>query len=360
LQRCDFNRIALLNFGGIGDEILFSPVITAVKSIYPQANMTLILEKRSQAIQELIPQIDETIGLDLTELPRWQVFVQLLSFLKNGQFDAVISSGSTPFIPVLLWLSQIPIRVGFDTGRISRFFLTHPAPLNRKRYAGEMYFALAQAFLCDQENTSAIPHLTLSASSKDFARKLLYSVESKMPRQRILIHPGVSRMSVQKNILKAWPIDYWADLLHQLPIRYPEANLYLLGGPDDADVIADLEAIHLGMAPDIRQRVINLYGQTESLLDLAAIIDQSDLLISVDSAPMHLAIGLETAVVALFSPTDEVKLLPQSANAVACVRDDLPCRPCLWDVRKTSCETPLCLDIPVALVMKQVESLLKP
>jgi len=344
------DRIALLNFGGIGDEILFSPVIDAVKKAYPTAHLTLILETRSQSIRDLLPQINNMIGIDLDKLSRPKLFGHLLKILKNGRFDAIISSGSSPFIALLLWASGIPSRTGFDTGWLSRLCLTHPAPLNRHIYAGDMYFSLAQAFL----NTSqgdAVPNLNVPVSNKLFQSQ---------PKQRILIHPGVSRMSVEKNILKAWPMTHWTELIRQLPLRYPEAHIYLLGGPDDAEAIAGLEAARQQLAPDIRQRVINLYGESKSFLDLAVIIAEGSVLISVDSAPLHLAIGLDTPVVAIFGPTDEVKLVPKTANAVVCTREDLACRPCLWDVRQTSCDTPLCLDIPVELVLQNLTRVLRP
>lgn len=362
----ELERIALLNFGGIGDEILFSPVVHAVRQALPDAHMTLVLEARSGRIRELLPQIDATVEVELQKLSRGALFFRLLKILRGRHFDAVISSGSSPFIALLLWCSGIPVRIGYDSGSLSRKLLTQAAPLNRKAYAGEMYYSLARCFLqttqlAPEEPTGNVtPQLSVDTAIQEKARGILKSAgETEPPKQRILIHPGVSQMSIRKNIFKSWPLAYWEQLIVQLLQQYAGASIYLAGGPDDADVLNHLNTFCQGLAPGLQPRVINLYGKTTSLKDLAGIISLCDLLISVDSAPMHLAIGLQTPVVALFSPTDEKKLVPQTQAVAIAARPDLACRPCLWDVRKTSCNNPICLEIPVSTVLGQVEMVLR-
>ena len=357
-------RIALLNFGGIGDEILFSPVIHAVHQAYPEAELTLILEHRSRSVHELLPEVSHLETVDLGTTSRGKLFGVLLKRLRAGRFDAVISSGSSPFIPVLLSCSGIRVRVGFETGAISRFLLTGAAPLDRKTYAGDMYYSLAKTFLSVMQKDpldsgQAIPKLSVEQEAQERAQLILSEFEKTAPRQRILIHPGVSHMSVVKNILKAWPLEHWQALITELTSRYPDAHLYLMGGPDDAEVINTLEAHRRTLPQALASRVFNFYGKTSSLKDLAAFISVADVLISVDSAPMHLAIGLGTPVAAIFSPTDPQKLVPQSPQVEIAFREDLNCRPCLWDVRKVSCDNPVCLDVPVELVLTKVDKLLR-
>lgn len=356
-------RIALLNFGGIGDEILFSPVIHAVHQAHPEAELTLVLEQRSKSIIELLPQVRHFETINLDHQSRLGVFRQLLGILRRGRYDAVISSGSSPFIAVLLWASGIPVRVGFDSGKPTRMLLSKPAPLNRKAYAGQMYFTLAQTFL---EITGkpvpalaeGLPRLNAPPEAIAHARSVLESLESSPPESRIMIHPGVSRMSVQKNILKAWPIACWQALILSLAQRYPQSKIYLLGGPDDAEVIAALEGFRSTLSPELQLQIVSLVGKTRSFQELAGLITLADVLVSVDSAPMHLAVGLNRNVVAIFAPTDPEKLVPKVPTVEVAAREDLACRPCLWDVRKVSCEAPVCLEVPVERVFNKVEALL--
>jgi len=149
----------------------------------------------------------------------------------------------------------------------------------------------------------------------------------------------------------------WQAFLQSVLEKYPEDTVYLLGGPDDEAILKDLATYCQTLPPQHQARIINLYGKTKSLLELVAVISLGDVLVSVDSAPLHLALGLKTPVVALFAPTDEKKLVPNVPWVQVATVPDLPCRPCLWDKRAKSCENPICTEIPVATVLQRLENL---
>jgi len=351
----DFKKIAFVNFGGIGDEILFAPVIEEVHQYLPHAHITLFLEDRSRSVKELLPQVDSIKELNVQGQSRIKTFFQLWRMLKGQYFDAVISSGSSPFIPILLWLTGIPIRVGFKTGGTSKSLLTVEAPLapkhDRKGYAGQMYFALAQSFLewmlKDQYTpmNPVLPHLKRpSLEDLHWAKSILRPDES---GGKILLHPGVSAISIQKNILKSWSPVCWAELIQKLTEE--GHRVYLVGGPDDKEAVAEI-CQHL---PARLPNFTDLYGQTKNLRQLAALLVASDLLLCVDSSPMHLAVGYQKPLVAMFGPTDEKKLLPpDDARFQAVTVEDLSCRPCLWDVRNDCCDNPVCLNPSVEAMLE--------
>jgi len=58
-------KILLINFGGVGDEILFLPTIKSVKNSFPNASITLAVEPRSKSIKDLTDLIDEIIPCDI-------------------------------------------------------------------------------------------------------------------------------------------------------------------------------------------------------------------------------------------------------------------------------------------------------
>jgi ADP-heptose:LPS heptosyltransferase len=353
-------KIAFINFGGIGDEILFAPVIAEVKQYLPQAHTTLFLEDRSSAVKDLL-NVDQVIALDVQGQSRLRLFFQLWKTLRGQCFDAVISSGSSPFIPILLFLSGIPIRVGFQTGKISKALLTAEAPLapkhDRRGYAAVMYFALAQSFLqrllkaSYQPTRPILPHLKPPPPEDRAWAQQIISPDT--PEKKLIIHPGVSTISIQKNILKSWPASHWTELIRQLC----EAGhqVYLAGGPDDQDSVTEI----LRSLPANLAGFTNLYGQTKSLRQLGALILEADLLLCVDSSPMHLAVGYGKPAVALFGPTDEKKLLPpDDPRFQAVTAQNLSCRPCLWDVRNDNCATSDCLNVPVSAMLAAVREAL--
>ena len=362
--------IVCLNFGGIGDQILFSPVLSAVRRAVPEARLTFVTEKRCAAVMGLLPQVDDTRFVVVRQGFRLMLFVELLLMLWQLKPDAVISSGTSPFIAILLWLSGARIRIGYNSHRFLTGLLSRAAPLGFDMYAGQMYFSLAATFLeeldlpMSQINTW-IPELYAygdrHAVLQDALEKATHTDEARVWRYRIFIHPGVSRVSVKKGILKAWDPLNWAELIHRLIGSHPDWQVVLLGGPDDhEDIDAILSAMErLGGQEAVKHpQFVNFFGLTESLTDLASVLTMGTMLVSVDSGPMHLAVGLKIPLVALFSPTSERKLLPPVPWVQAVHVDDLPCRPCLFDVRQQSCNQPVCLDIPVDKVMAGVESMM--
>lgn len=353
-------KLAILNFGGIGDEILFSPVLAALRKYLPNTAITVVMENRSKSIAPLLPGLDlagddRVIGLDIHKLSRLNLFFALAGLLSKQRFDAVISSGSSPFIAPMLFASSVPYRIGYASGPLSQFMLSRPAPLNKHQYAGAMYYSLAETLLQDLcPNTYQRPQTIQPILALPPADDITWAAEQFRPhleagQKIILIHPGVSLMSVQKKILKGWLAASWVELIQTLS-RNPHHAVFLCGGPDDAQIMADIQT-QLNPWPE---RVINLYGKTRSLEQLAALIQQADLLVSVDSAPMHLATGYQTPVVALFGPTNEKKLLPDDSRFLALTQTGLSCRPCLWDVRQTSCDTPICLDVSVEACLSAI------
>ena len=91
-------KVLLVNFGGIGDEILFLPVIKSVRNKFPDAEITLCLEPRSKSIQGLCPDINKVILADIKSKSK---YLELLKFYfkgLTGGYDVVVSSGSNKMV----------------------------------------------------------------------------------------------------------------------------------------------------------------------------------------------------------------------------------------------------------------------
>ena len=85
-------KFLFINFGGIGDEILFLPTIQAVKNKFPNSYIVLCTEKRSRSIENLTTIIDEVHTIDQTKNRYWEL-LKLLLWTRFQKFDYVISSG---------------------------------------------------------------------------------------------------------------------------------------------------------------------------------------------------------------------------------------------------------------------------
>ena len=93
MKNDDVKKVLLINFGGIGDEILFFPTIKSVKQTYPNAKIYLALEKRSKSAKHLCPYIDKVFCLDIKS--KYKKYFEIVKFLFKvwiRNFDVVISA----------------------------------------------------------------------------------------------------------------------------------------------------------------------------------------------------------------------------------------------------------------------------
>ncbi len=322
-----YKNILLINFGGIGDEILFLPTIKSLKKAYPESKITLVLEPRSKSIQNLSNSIDDVICIDVKGKNKYTELLKLYFKALFGNFDLVVSSGANKLIPVLLFFTGIKTRIGYDSGFLTKKLLTKAVKLNQQQYAGRMYHDLIQELT---GQTYEDPEIVI----EDLA---------KIPNS-VIVHPGVSKMSIVKNIIKSWSNKTWGEVVESLLNK--GKVVYLAGGPDDNECIEEIREYLKGK--DL-SNFHDMYGKTKNIIDLAKLIKQSEILVCSDSAPMHIGIATNTKTIAIFGPTDENKLIPKSDNFVA-ITNDIACRPCLWDKRQASCDTKECLNLTVSQI----------
>lgn len=327
----NYKNILLINFGGIGDEILFMPVIQSLKKTYPQAKVTLCLEGRSSAFVKLTNLLDNYFCVDIKTKNKYIEMLKLYFKALTCGYDLVISAGGNPLISLLLFFTGIKTRVGYNTSSIAKKVLTHAVTLNKNQYASNMYFDLVKPIT---NGEFELPHIKIDNLEKN--------------DNSILIHPGVSKISIQKNITKTISAKKWAEMIKLLLNN--GKNVYLAGGPDDTDCI---EEIRKELKNENLTNFTDMFGKTKNIFDLVELIKKSEVLICSDSAPMHIGIATDTKTIAIFGPTDDSTLIPKSEKIIA-LKNDAPCRPCLWAKRQTTCEDLKCLDIDINKVLELI------
>lgn len=322
-------KILAVNFGGIGDEILFLPALSSLKKEFPDVKITLALEPRSKSVRNLSNLIDDVICVDIKGKHKYFELLKFVLKALSGRFDMVFSSGANQLIPVLLFMTGITYRYGFESGVLSRILLTKAVKLNKNQYASKMYHELVTPVT---DYKTEYPEIDAGEIEKE--------------PNSVLIHPGVSKMSVTRNMIKTWKPEKWAELVKK--ILEKGKKVYLIGGPDDKDCIEKIVEI-VGENPNFE----NLYGTTKNIMDLAKLTKRAEVLVCSDSAPMHIGVGVGTKTFALFGPTDEKKLIPDNEKYIA-IKNNCDCRPCLWDKRQTTCDELKCLDINLDEILNRI------
>ncbi len=323
----------IINFGGIGDEILFLPTLISLKKAYPQCKITLCLEPRSKGIKDLTDTIDNLMLINPKGKNKYFELLKLVIKACFGHFDAIISSGGNKLIALLLFMTGIKERYGFNTGKLSEKLLTKAVTLNKKQYAAKMYHELITPLT---DIKTEIPEIHIEHEEKI--------------SNSVLIHPGVSKLSIQRNMIKTITPEIWSEVIKLL--LESGKNVALTGGPDDKEVI---EQILKTIEPLNNSNFVNYYGKTKNLLDLAKLITKYEKFVCSDSAPLHIAVGVKARTYAIFGSTDDKKLIPQADFVTPLkTKDDCPIKPCLWDYRQTTCENLSCLNFKAQDIVNEI------
>ena len=322
-------RILAVNFGGLGDAILFFPTLQTLRRHYPHAHITVLCEPRCREIMERQYLVDKVITADVKTAPDPQLFVKLVMQLRQLNLDLAISSGRSPLVPLLLFLSGAHRRVGFAPNPLG-WLLSDRVPLTLRQYTGAMHHDLLKGIGIDEP--APLPRFPLSDLAVEWAYAWLERNGLPTKPGPVFIHPGASKMSVTRGIQKTWTAAQWQTLLAGL--RERGLPLILAGGPDDEELLAGIP---------IGDGVVR--AKTDTLDQLAALIAVSRLVIGSDSAALNIAVAVGTPLVGIFGPSDPDKVLPVDHPEFCAVHvADLACRPCLWLTRKTTCEALTCLN----------------
>lgn len=334
-------NILAINFGGIGDEIFFLPTLISLKKEFPNSKITLALEPRSKSVSDLTDIIDDLFLIDVKGKNKYSELLKLVFLARKGHFDMVISSGGNKLISVLLAMMGIKKRYGYDTGKLSQILLTKAIPLNKNQYACAMYHDLVTPIT---KNKTELPEINIAQ-------------QEKIPNS-VLIHPGVSKMSVNKGMIKTVGANIWADIVELLLQK--GKHVMLAGGPDDNEVIENIldklnQSSEFKNSQNQQDLFTNYYGKTKSLKDLAVLIGKAEKFICSDSAPLHVGVAMKTRTYAIFGPTDDKMLIPQSELVTPIkANDNCPIKPCLWAHRQTTCESLDCLKISAQNIVAEV------
>jgi lipopolysaccharide heptosyltransferase I len=311
-------RILLVKPSALGDVVHTLPVVATLKRRYPHVPLDWLIEEEAAPLVEGHPAVAAFV---VSGRRRWQRQVwhprqipatlrEIRTFVgevRRPGYDVVLDLQGLLKSALYVLAAGASVRVGLADGREgASWALTHRVPVPPQPvHAVERYLALAAAV--DARDTVRDFTIPLDAGDLEAARTLLADV----PRPRVVLHPA-ARWDT-----KLWEVERWRAVAGSLGAE--GAGVLLTGSRADAPMA---RAICEGLQPAPR----SLVGQL-SLKHLAAVLRGVDLMITVDSGPMHIAAALGTRVVALFGPTDPARTGPVGGGRV--LRQPIPCSPCL-------------------------------
>jgi ADP-heptose:LPS heptosyltransferase len=294
--RIRLNNIIIFRPGGIGDAVLLIPAINILKANYHSLNITILAEKRNAGVFELCPAIDKLLLYDRP--------VDLFNTLKY-KYDIVIDSEQWHRLSaVVARLTGAQVIIGFGTNERGRLF-THSIPYVQDLYETENFMRLLEP-LNVQPPVALTPYLTVPPKVAATADTLLQEL---MGMPFVALFPGASI-----------PTRRWGA------VRFAAVAAGIAAAGYGVVVVGGREDVESGATITRAIDAVNIAGKT-SLVETAAVIARSELLVSGDSGVLHLAVGLGVPTVSLFGPGIADKWAPQGDRHVVLTKN-LPCSPC--------------------------------
>ena len=307
-------RILIVEVNWLGDVLFSTAAIRELRAMHPQSYIGCLVHKRCQEVLAGNPHINELIILDEDNIHRGlKGTLVLVRHLRARHFDTVYLFHRSFTRALICWLSAIPHRIGYATPK-RRAFLTESItpPEGAIHRAAYYLYIVTRKMISDKEQLRC--DFFINDSDTAFIRRLLEK-ENIHPHERIVVmHPAGNWPA------KRWPKHYFAELADELMTRYHCAVIFT-GTGKDCSLIGEIIV-------SMKQKAINLCGGT-SLKQLGALFERSDLLISGDSGPLHVAVALARPAIALFGPTDQSITGPLATRNTAVLQKSVDCMiPC--------------------------------
>jgi len=294
----------------LGDVILTTPLLTALAQRHGPVDV--VTTPAAAPLLETHPAVRRVIPYDKRGTDRgWRGLRALARRLAGEGYERAYLPHRSLRTAMLALLARIPVRVGFAGG--SSFLYTET---RRKPALGHEVDKLLA--LADEPPAAYAPQLRTTPEDEQAAADL-FAASGIRPEEQdrvVALAPGSIWGS------KRWP--YYGELARQLAARTP---VVVLGGPDDV-ALGDAVVRQALEGGEGRRPVVNACGKL-TLRQSAALIGRAALLVTNDSAPLHLATAMGTPVVAVFGPTlPEFGFSPIRPGDVALGVEWLDCRPC--------------------------------
>lgn len=291
MDKSKVKRVLVITLSNIGDIVLTTPVVEALLSEFPDAKLDVMAGPGGIEIFEKNTRLSRAILYDkkASSAEKFKLFLRL----RKRRYDLVVDLRNT-VLPLVLGARYI-------TSPLRR------AGKNAMHKTDEHLSRLRDLGIDVSGGRMCIP---VPPEDEKHAEELIASLDGK---PFIVISPGA------KSHVKRWPLKNFAALAGMIQ-KNLKTKVVLIGDVNDRIVIKRI-LFNMKSAP------LNLAEKT-NIRELAHIIKKSRLLITNDSAPLHIAGAVGARILAFFGPTDDRQYGPAAGSASKVLRKDMECSPC--------------------------------
>lgn len=322
----DVRRILAVRLDNLGDVLVTTPAMRAIKASLPNARLTLLASPVGAQVGALDPDVDEVIVYSAPWMDPWRKLPQdsareqaMIQTLRAGQFDGAIIFSSYHQSPLpaayLCYLADISLRAAASIDGPGSLLTTRHKHPERMMHEVERGLDLVGAL------GMSAPSMELRLRAPQAAREAVSARLSNLgidrERPLVVVHPGCSMPA------RAYPWEMYAQVAGRLVQRLG-ATVALTGASDERELV---ERVYAATPNDARDRIHRLAGAL-SFPELCALIEAADVTVTNNTGPMHVAAAAKTPVVALFALTNPPEQWGPWQVASRVLNHDVACRIC--------------------------------
>lgn len=305
-------KFLIIRLGSLGDIVLTTPVIKAVKERYPDAVMDFLVKKEYYDLLSVNPHINRIITLDSNGVHKGlNGLLKISKELRAGGYTHVIDLHSNLRSRMITSLLPGVKTLRYGKQVVKRRLILSGFKVKTRHTVGAYLASLLPLGIGMQEHLPS-PSIYISKDEEDGAKRFLAQAGISEGEVLIGIAPGAK-----------WPTKRWMEdgfiEVGRKAVKELEVEILIFGGPDEADFSKKV-------AEGIGNKALSVAGVV-GLKETAALIKRCKVFVTNDSGPMHIATAVGTPVVAIFGPTVQGFGFSPLGKSVV-VEKELKCRPC--------------------------------
>lgn len=298
-------KILIIQTASIGDVILATPLIEALRHNYPDAKIDFLLKKGNEHLFRDHPHLNTVYSWNKNGI-KYLNLLLLIPRIRKVKYDLVVNIQRFFSSGLVTVLSKGKVTIGFDKNPLARYFdrrIQHTVRLGKVHEV--------------RRNLSLIEPLV---GATFFPVKLYPSPGDFEKVSHLKKEPYITISPASLWLTKQYPKDKWVEFLRSLRNR---VKVYLLGSQADKALCDEL------IRESGYERIENMAGKLD-LLESAALMKDAKRNLVNDSAPMHLASAMNARTTAIFCSTvTDFGFGPLSDDSIVVeTNKKLACRPC--------------------------------
>jgi lipopolysaccharide heptosyltransferase III len=320
-------KILLIRLRLIGDVVFTTPALAALRTRFPDAHLTYLVERAAEPIVRHNPHLTNVIVVDRPRgLARIAYDLRLARTLRQERFDIVIDFHGGPRSAWLTFASGAPRRIGYDLPGRSLIY-TDRLPWTRSlvppRHSVRNQWDLLTP-LAIAAPAEGVPPVEMApdATAAAVVDARLNAAGVARDGRLVVIHVSAG------NPFRRWPAEHFAMLAASLAKSDASRRIIITSGPSEASAADQVAAAAQAQAGPAASQILRC-GEFD-LSELRVLVARAALYVGGDSGPLHVAGTTKTPIVALFGPTLPERSMPwrTEGRAIAVDAGPLPCRPC--------------------------------